>query len=177
MSKGFDLTPEELRTRLKFDDARLLAECEVHIHRTGGPGGQHRNKVASAVRLVHRPSGYIVTATERRSQHENKANALRRLREAIAVGLRCVPPPAVVWPESVSITDGRLRVNEKNPALWEVLGLVLDEVAACGGQVGQVADRLGVTTSSLTRVLAENPKAFAEANRLRRQVGLPPLRA
>ena len=177
MSKGCDLTPEGLRARLTFDDARLLAECEVHIHRTGGPGGQHRNKVASAVRLVHRPSGYVVTATERRSQHENKANALRRLREALAVGVRCAPPAAVVWPDNICITDGRLRVNEKNPALWEVLGLVLDEVAACGGQVGQAADRLGVTTSSLTRVLAENPKAFAEANRLRRQAGLAPLRA
>ncbi len=177
MSKGCDLTPDDLRARLKLDDARLLAECEVHTHRTGGPGGQHRNKVASAVRLVHRSSGFVVTATERRSQHENRGNALRRLREAIAVGVRCPPPPEIVWPETVSIANGRLRVNEKNPAFWEVLALVLDELAARGGQVRSAAERLGVTPSSLTRFLAANPKAWGEVNRVRTAAGLPPLRA
>jgi hypothetical protein len=177
MSQDFDLTAAQLRARLKFDDARLLAECEVHLHRTGGPGGQHRNKVASAVRLVHRPSGYIVTATERRSQHGNKANAVQRLREAIAVGVRCAPPAEVAWPDTVCITDRRLRVSGKNPAICEVLALVLDELAACGGEVRRTADRLGLTSSSLTRFLADNPKAWTEANRIRHAAGLPPLHA
>ena len=50
----------------------------------GGPGGQHRNKTESAVRLTHPPTGVTVTATERRSQHENREVALERLRERIA---------------------------------------------------------------------------------------------
>jgi hypothetical protein len=177
MGKGFECSSQEWRARLQFDDARLLAECEVHVHRTGGPGGQHRNKVASAVRLVHRLTGFVVTASERRSQHENKANALWRLREAIAVGVRCVPPVEVLWPPTVCITDRRLRVNEANPAFCEVLALVLDELAACGGELRKTADRLGVTSSSLTRFLAERPKAWAEANRIREGAGLPALRA
>ena len=170
-------TDAALRTRLDFDDARLLAECEVHIHRTGGPGGQHRNKVASAVRLRHKPTGFVVTATERRSQHENKANAIRRLREAIAIGIRRPPPAKVDWPASVQVRNGQLKVAEQNPAYWHVLALVLDELAPCSGQVSQVAVRLGVTTSSLTRFLADHPKAWTEANRIRRAAGLPLLRA
>jgi len=45
----------------------------------GGPGGQHQNKTASAVRAVHKPSGLAVVAREGRSQHRNKAIALQRL--------------------------------------------------------------------------------------------------
>jgi len=48
-----------------------------------GPGGQHRNKTESAVRLVHLPTGLKVTATERRSQARNRARALERLRAAL----------------------------------------------------------------------------------------------
>jgi hypothetical protein len=170
------LTPAQLRARLDFDDARLLAECEIHLHRTGGPGGQHRNKVVSAVRLCHRPSGFVVTATERRSQHENKSNALARLREAIAVGIRCAPPPEVVWPPSVQLRGRQLRVSPQNAALWHVLALVLDELAAQQGQAASAASRLGVSTSSLTRFLADHPKAWIEANRVRKDNVLPPLR-
>ena len=169
-----DLTPEMLRERLGFDDARLLAECDIHLHRTGGPGGQHRNKVVSAVRLCHRPSGFVVTATERRSQHENKAHALHRLREAIAVGIRLLPPERIVWPESVQIKGACLRVSDKNPALWHVIALALDALAGQGGQVGAAALLLDVSTSSLTRFLHEHPKAWTEANQIREAAGLRP---
>lgn len=170
-------SPTEIRARLDFADERLLAECDVHFHRTGGPGGQHRNKVVSAVRLVHRPSGVVVTATERRSQHENKANALWRLREALAVGVRVAPPAEVAWPASVQVREGRLRVADDNPALWHVVALALDELAACAGDARQAAARLGVTASSMTRFLADHPKAWTEANAIRRAAGLAALHA
>ena len=55
-------TNSELRARLDYDDAKLIAECDVHRYRASGPGGQHRNKVASAIRLHHRPSGLKAVA-------------------------------------------------------------------------------------------------------------------
>jgi protein subunit release factor A len=58
---------------------KLLSECDVTTFRASGPGGQHRNRRESGVRLVHRPTGIVVVATERRSQHQNKAVALERL--------------------------------------------------------------------------------------------------
>jgi len=61
------------------DRERLLAQCDVTTFRASGPGGQHRNRRESGVRLKHRPTGIVVTATERRSQHQNRAVALDRL--------------------------------------------------------------------------------------------------
>jgi hypothetical protein len=169
-------TPEELRARLDFDDARLLAECDVHIHRASGPGGQHRNKVSTAIRLRHRPTGFSVNATERRSQHENKLRAVHRLREAIAIGIRVPPPDEIAWPESVQLHDQRLRVNPKNPAYWSVLALALDTLLASEGQVARAAARLGVSTSSFTRFLADHAQAWTEANNIRSAFGLGPLK-
>jgi protein subunit release factor B len=80
--------PDEVRAAarraLALPDEALLAECEVAFFTGGGPGGQHRNKTESAVRLLHRPTGLLVTATERRSQAQNRAAALERLRERLA---------------------------------------------------------------------------------------------
>jgi ribosome-associated protein len=68
-------------------DGALLAECEETFFVASGPGGQHRNKTESGVRLTHPPTGITVTATERRSQLQNRGAALERLRarlEALA---------------------------------------------------------------------------------------------
>lgn len=170
------LSPAEIRARVTFDDARLLAECELHIHRTGGPGGQHRNKVETAIRLIHRPTGVTVSAGETRSQHENKARALARLREALAVEFRVSPPERIEWPETARPRDGRLRVSEHNAGLAEALALVLDAFAAAGGSPSAAAERLGISSSSLTKFLADHPRAWVEANRIRAAVGAGPLR-
>src|SRR6476646_6588217 len=71
-----------------LSDAQLLAQCAVDTYRASGPGGQKRNKTSSAVRLRHLPSGLIVIAEESRSQHENRARALRRLRQALYLKVR-----------------------------------------------------------------------------------------
>lgn len=75
---------------VRLADEALLAECTEEFHTARGPGGQHRNKAATAVRLVHGPTGIAVTATERRSQARNRAAALERLRLRLAA-LSVVP--------------------------------------------------------------------------------------
>ncbi len=72
------------RRALALPAAALAAECDETFFTGGGPGGQHRNKTESAVRLLHRPTGAVATATERRSQAQNRTAALSRLRERLA---------------------------------------------------------------------------------------------
>lgn len=171
------MTPEELRRRLDFTDEQLLAECQVDYHRVKGPGGQHRNKVASAVRLRHTGSELVVTGVERRSQHENKANALERLREGISLIARAPLPPKAVWPAGVTLHNGLLRVSSRHPAIHQVIAIVLDALSEERGRLKEAAARIDVTPSSLTRFLSTHPKAWRTANEMREKFGLGPLRS
>jgi ribosome-associated protein len=83
-----ETTPElraAARAAASLPDPALLAGCEETFFVGGGPGGQHRNKTASGVRLAHRATGVVVTATERRSQAQNRGAALARLRARLAL--------------------------------------------------------------------------------------------
>src|SRR3989442_10895781 len=103
-------------TWTRLTDAELLDQCAVDTYRASGPGGQKRNKTSSAVRLRHAPSGLIVIAEESRSQHENKARAMRRLRQAIWLDVR--EPPDVRHPALADARDGegRFAVRKRDPS-------------------------------------------------------------
>jgi protein subunit release factor B len=61
----------------------LKREVIVETYRSRGPGGQRKNKTATAVRLKHLPSGITVIATEHRFQSQNLKLAFERLRERL----------------------------------------------------------------------------------------------
>ena len=61
----------------------LIRDCDLSFVRDSGPGGQHRNKRETGVRLVHRGTGLVVMATERRSQTMNRALAFERMAEKL----------------------------------------------------------------------------------------------
>gem|GEM_PF-965655 len=62
----------------------LEREVEVTVYQAGGPGGQHRNRTYSAVRLRHIPTGVTVTCADTRSQIRNRRIALQRLQKRLA---------------------------------------------------------------------------------------------
>ena len=107
-----DSRREAARAALALDDAALLRACEVSTFIGGGPGGQHRNKTASAVRLVHLPTGVTVTATERRSQLRNRGAALERLR-AVLTGLARVRRPRRPTVPSRTSKERRLEAKKR----------------------------------------------------------------
>ena len=104
---------EAARQALALEDRALLAECEQELFTAGGPGGQHRNKTASGVRLTHPATELSVTATERRSQSLNRRVALERLRR----GLRMLARPIKVRRKTTPTEASRRRRRENKARL------------------------------------------------------------
>ncbi|MCI0393010.1 MAG: peptide chain release factor-like protein [Acidobacteria bacterium] len=84
------------------DRESLERDCDIEFFVAGGPGGQHRNKVETGVRLKHRPSGIVVTATERRSQSANRDAAYGRMAERLELLQRVRKPRRPTKPTAAS---------------------------------------------------------------------------
>ncbi|GAY69238.1 hypothetical protein CUMW_270410 [Citrus unshiu] len=106
---------------LELTDDELLRECEMDTYKSSGPGGQHRKKCESAVRLKHVPIGVIAQAAEDRSQHKNRASALSRLRTLLALKVRSSvnldaysPPPQLL---QILPPKSTIRSSEVGPQI------------------------------------------------------------
>ncbi len=148
-------------TWLRTDDAVLLKECREEHYKASGPGGQRRNKVVTAIRLRHPPTGIIVQAEESRYLEQNRARALRRLRDRIALELRApfdlASPPLVPELEAQKTANGGLSINPTNPIYPVVVAALLDALEAADGSYAKAAHALGITTSQLLRFLRSDP--------------------
>ncbi|MEE9162536.1 MAG: peptide chain release factor-like protein [Candidatus Neomarinimicrobiota bacterium] len=89
---------------------RLEDEVQVMTFRASGPGGQHRNKTESAVRVTHLPTGVTARASESRSQYRNRVVAMQRLRERLEARFAEKVPRR---PSTVPRREKERRIREK----------------------------------------------------------------
>ncbi|MCK4625670.1 MAG: peptide chain release factor-like protein [Phycisphaerae bacterium] len=170
-----------------LDDTVLLGQCDVNIYKSSGPGGQHRNKVSSAIRLKHRPTGITAQGCDHRSQHANKRAALKRLREKIACRVRRSVDPAGPLPEVVTSclftpkgaradAKKRLRVGRRDKRFWSVGRFLLDILDACGGRLSEAAGAMEIGTSNLVTVIKQDRHLYAAAQEIRKHHGQGPMK-
>lgn len=174
---------------LSLPDEAILAQCDIHIYKASGPGGQHRNKVSSAVRLRHKETGITATANDSRSQHSNRKLALQRMRMNIALRLRSPLAPTGDEPNLPEIlaecihvaTKGpqagsaRLTIGRKNHRFWLVAAYLLDILTGAEGKVAQAAEMLGITTGNLTSVLKSDRHLIAAVQEIRKSHNMRPI--
>ena len=151
---------------LALDDAELSKLVKLEFSRGSGNGGQKRNKTSTAVRVVLEEFGIAATDCSERSQHRNRANALRKLRLAVAYGFRKTP---AVPPEKIDCS-----ISSEAYPLWiaRILDLAAEE--ACDHRA--VAARCGISPSAILKKLYRDPRLWQHVQGMRQERGLAPLR-
>jgi len=124
------------------------ADLETDVYRSSGAGGQHVNKTESAVRIRHMPSGIVVACQSERSQHKNRATAMKMLK-------------AKLYELEVNKRNAAAKVLEdsKSDVSWgnQIRSYVLDQ--------SRIKDlRTGVEIGNTTAVLDGDLNPFLEAS-------------
>lgn len=168
----------------QLPEQELLKNCRRENTRGSGPGGQHRNRVATAVRITHMPTGVMGQAYERRSQKDNARVALFRLRLNLALEFRRpledsdFEPPYVAPTEwSTRRKGARIRVNAEHNDFPSLLAEVLDLLHIHQDELAKVAALLEVSQSQLIKFLATESRALHQLNDRRKAAGMKPLRS
>ncbi len=155
----------------------LARYWDVVWTRRGGPGGQHRNKVETAVVVTHRPTGLVGQASERRSRDLNHQMAVHRLRVRLALEVRMPvasdAEPSPLWQSRCQ--RRKIVVSPTSADFPALLAEALDRLAASQWDVAAVAGQLGATTTQMVRFLKLEPRAIGMLNDARREQALRPL--
>ncbi|KAK8960312.1 hypothetical protein KSP40_PGU014803 [Platanthera guangdongensis] len=172
---------------LRQTDEELMNQCEMDTFKSSGPGGQHRNKRESAVRLKHLPTGIIAQAVEDRSQHRNRSTALSRLRTLLALKVRnpivldgYKPPLELlqILPAKSTIrgSEAGSQIGPNNPKFAMGMQALLDLLSTVEGSVSTAAKILGLSTGALSRLILSDDSLRAAVNDLRTSKGMRPLK-
>lgn len=156
----------------------LLEDCDIRRTKAAGPGGQHRNKVETAVEITHRPTGIQAMAVERRSQEANRRVATTRLRLNLAVNWRNVSTdfvePSALW--ASRCRNNRIICSEQHVDFPSMLAEAMDAVDAKSYDVKRAAAALGCSTSQLIRFIARSQSGFEKLNAERESRGMKRLK-
>lgn len=99
-------------SRFATDRRTLERNVRITFYRASGPGGQHRNKVETAVRIYHPSSGITVRASDHRSQSRNRELAFERLIDRLNLRNRR-KKPRVPTKKSRAAVEKRLNTKRK----------------------------------------------------------------
>ncbi|GMP68343.1 hypothetical protein CsSME_00027987 [Camellia sinensis var. sinensis] len=175
------------RELLAMTDQQLMTQCDMDTFKSSGPGGQHRNKRESAVRIKHLPTGIVAQAAEDRSQHKNRAAALARLRTLLALKVRNAvdldaysPPQELlqILPAKSTIRGSSCgpQIGPNNPKFALGMQALLDLIFAVEGSVSDAARKLGLSTGALSRLILSDDSLRMAVNELRTSKGMKPLK-
>ena len=163
----------------RIPDEALIKQCQLEFLRRSGPGGQHRNKVETAVLIKHEPTGISAEANESRSQNSNRQSAIHRLRLKLAVQVRTCEQnsafPTELWKSRV--TGKKLIVAREHRDYPSLLTEAIDVLTLNDWDHSKASVKLGISGSQLIKFLATYHPAMQLVNDHRIAKGLHALKA
>lgn len=169
-----------------WNEEQLLNRCKLTFSRASGPGGQNRNKVETSVQIEYIPTGIIASASERRTQNENRKVAVQRLRCKLAVELRPTPDATSIAAILTALAakkqlgsatwqqycrNGRIDIAETNNDWPAILAEIISFMTISDWNISDVAAILGTSSSQLVKLLKKHPPAFVLFNQERKSHG------
>lgn len=161
-----------------LSEEELLKDVQIEQTRGSGPGGQHRNRVATEIRLTHQPTGVRGAAGERRQSKDNRRVALFRLRLNLALDCRAAPqsgaPTSPAEFCSSELWQGRvcaqkIACNSEHRDFPALLAEALDTLAYFEDDHKRAADALGISNSQFLKFIGKAPKALSDYRRRSKQ--------
>lgn len=161
---------------VELSNEKLLEQCSVKRTRGSGPGGQHRNKVETAIVITHLESGITGEASEKRSQDDNKVVAIKRLRQNLAIHIRAKRTKQLGEVVQKRIRSKKISVNTNHGDFPVLLAESLDRLHENEFDISRASEELHCTNSQLLKFLKQLPAAFEYFNQQRQTRDLPRLR-
>jgi hypothetical protein len=162
-----------------LDDETLLKHVIFDFGRASGPGGQHRNRKATACTATHLPTDISGEASERRKQSENRKMSISRLRRTLAIRLRRTITldtfkATALWEERRN--GDQISINPKHRDYPCILAEALDLVLATDFDMQASAKKLQISATQLLKVVTHDNAAITWLNEQRKERGLSALR-
>ena len=156
----------------------LAKQCQVNFTRRKGPGGQHRNKVETAVVLTHLPSNVTAEANNARSQKENRVAAVWRLRLKLAIVKRTTRQLESSPGELLrsKLKSGKLECSVSHDDYPAVVAEVLDLLEHFSGDTGRLAEHLITSSSQILKLARKEDGVLRALNLIRKNNDLPGLK-
>ena len=147
-------------------DTELLKDCTFNEYQASGPGGQKRNRKYSGARITHIPSEIQIVSTDTRSLNRNKSIALKKLRQRIAIHVRC--------DEKLELTD--FNISTSNSDYPVLLAVFFDALFKHNFSVADASSVLNLSTSKFLKLIGRDNYAWQILNEERRKRNLNVLR-